>query len=170
MFFIGPSVNIFVYLLVSAFFVICFYSQTEIRLPGSNSGTGKNYRISNREKRDILLPDDGRRGDYFSSKFSLFKNNRRSIENQTSTYFANYDNPNLVSLALRAPPFVIFRNPLVVNPLATFLYKQRKNMKDTGYIKFFKKQHQMRIIYSISAIDIYLRAFVRTAVRDRADK
>ena len=51
---------------------------------GSYSGTGKNYRIPDREKRDILLPDDGRRGDYFLSKHSLFKNNRRSIENQAS--------------------------------------------------------------------------------------
>ena len=33
MFFIGPSVNIFVYLLVSAFFVICFYPQNETRFP-----------------------------------------------------------------------------------------------------------------------------------------
>lgn len=38
MFFIGPSTNIFVYLLVSAFFVICFYSKQETRLPETLPG------------------------------------------------------------------------------------------------------------------------------------
>ena len=51
MFFIGPSANIFVYLLVSAFFVICFYSQTEIRLPETIPGQGEiiEYRIGKNE-------------------------------------------------------------------------------------------------------------------------
>ena len=51
MFFIGPSVNIFVYLLVSAFFVICFYSQTEIRFPEAIPGQEKiiEYRIGKNE-------------------------------------------------------------------------------------------------------------------------
>ena len=38
MFFIGPSVNIFVYLLVSAFFVVCFYPKEQTKLPEALPG------------------------------------------------------------------------------------------------------------------------------------
>ena len=98
MFFIGPSVNIFVYLLVSAFFVICFYSQTEIRLPEAVPGQERTieYRIGKDE--EIV----------FSSSSPYLKITDDRSKTKQYVYFANYDNPNLVLQTLRAPPFIYF--------------------------------------------------------------
>ena len=108
MFFIGPSVNIFVYLLVSAFFVICFYSQTEIRLPEAVPGQERiiEYRIG---KNDIYYCQDIEDEETaFSSGSPYLKITDDRSKTKQYVYFANYDNPNLVLQALRAPPFIYF--------------------------------------------------------------
>ena len=104
MFFIGPSANIFVYLLVSAFFVICFYSQTEIRLPEAVPGQERiiEYRIG---KNDIYYCQDIEDEETaFSSGSPYLKITDDRSRTKQATYLAAYDDPNLVSLALRAPP------------------------------------------------------------------
>ncbi|MCQ4874960.1 MULTISPECIES: hypothetical protein [Odoribacteraceae] len=106
MFFIGPSTNIFVYLLVSAFFVICFYSQNETKLPDALPGyeTVATYKVNENEV-------------YYSYRTTEKKDTaskkelpRVSVKNDPSnirryTCFI-YKDPNLSITALRAPPVV----------------------------------------------------------------
>ena len=104
MFFIGPSVNIFVYLLVSAFFVICFYSQTEIRLPEAIPGQERiiEYRIGKNETYYCQTMEDEEIISSPNTPYSKITDDRSRTKQ--ATYLAVYDDPNLVSLALRAPP------------------------------------------------------------------
>ena len=104
MFFIGPSVNIFVYLLVSAFFVICFYSQTEIRLPEAIPGQERiiEYRIGKNETYYCQTMEDEEVISSPNSPYLKITDDRSRTKQ--ATYLAAYDDPNLVSLALRAPP------------------------------------------------------------------
>ena len=108
MFFIGPSVNIFVYLLVSAFFVICFYSQTEIRLPEAIPGQERiiEYRIGKNETYYCQTMEDEEIISSPNTPYSKITDDRSKTKQYV--YFANYDNPNLVLQALRAPPFIYF--------------------------------------------------------------
>ncbi len=106
MFFIGPSANIFVYLLVSAFFVICFYAQTEIRLPESIPGQERiiEYRIG---KNEIYYCQTREDEEIIPSPNSPYL---KITDDQSKTdqygYFNHYDNPNLILLTLRAPPAI----------------------------------------------------------------
>ena len=104
MFFIGPSVNIFVYLLVSAFFVICFYSQTEIRLPEAIPGQERiiEYRIGKNETYYCQTMEDEEIISSPNTPYSKITDDRSRTKQ--ATYLAAYDDPKLVSLALRAPP------------------------------------------------------------------
>ena len=106
MFFIGPSANIFIYLLVSAFFVICFYSQTEIRLPETIPGQGEiiEYRIG---KNEIYYCQDIEDEEIvFSSSSPYLKITDDRSKTKQCVYFATYDDPNLILLTLRAPPVI----------------------------------------------------------------
>ena len=108
MFFIGPSVNIFVYLLVSAFFVICFYSQTEIRFPEAIPGQERiiEYRIGKNETYYCQTMEDEEIISSPNTPYSKITDDRSKTKQYV--YFANYDNPNLVLQTLRAPPFIYF--------------------------------------------------------------
>ena len=102
MFFIGPSVNIFVYLLVSAFFVICFYLQRNLAeaIPGQERiieyriGKNETYYCQTMEDEEIISSPN--------TPYSKITDDRSRTKQ--ATYLAAYDDPNLVSLALRAPP------------------------------------------------------------------
>jgi len=104
MFFIGPSTNIFVYLLVSAFFVICFYSQSEARFPEALPGyeSTVNYRINENEAYYCCQTA--------KKENTISKNElpRIKVKNNTSNIRQHacfiYKNPNLSQTALRAPP------------------------------------------------------------------
>ena len=106
MFIIGPSVNIFVYLLVSAFFVICFYSQTEIRFPEAIPGQEKiiEYRIGKNEIYDCQTVEDEEI--IFSPNSPYLKITDDRSKTKQRVYFATYDYPNLILLTLRAPPVI----------------------------------------------------------------
>ena len=97
MFFIGPSVNIFVYLLVSAFFVICFYSQTEIRLPEAIPGQERiiEYRIGKNETYYCQTMEDEEIISSPNTPYSKITDDRSRTKQ--ATYLAAYDDPNLVS-------------------------------------------------------------------------
>ena len=106
MFFIGPSAHIFVYLLVSAFFVICFYSQTEIRLPETIPGQGEinEYRIGKNEIYYCQIVEDEEI--IFSPDSPYLKITDDRSKTKQCVYFATYDDPNLILLTLRAPPVI----------------------------------------------------------------
>ena len=106
MFFIGPSVNIFVYLLVSAFFVICFYSQTEIRLPEAIPGQERiiEYRIGKNETYYCQTMEDEEVISSPNSPYLKITDDRSKTKQYV--YFGHYDDPNLILLTLRAPPAI----------------------------------------------------------------
>ena len=106
MFFIGPSVNIFVYLLVSAFFVICFYSQTEIRLPEAIPGQERiiEYRIGKNEICYCQTMEDEEVISSPNSPYLKITDDRSKTKQYV--YFGHYDDPNLILLTLRAPPAI----------------------------------------------------------------
>lgn len=91
-------------MLVSAFFVICFYSQTEIRLPEAIPGQERivEYRIG---KNEIYYCQSMEDEEIISSPNTpcLKITDDRSRTKQNA-YLIDYNDPNLVSLALRAPP------------------------------------------------------------------
>ena len=95
MFFIGPSVNIFVYLLVSAFFVICFYSQTEIRLPEAIPGQERiiEYRIGKNETYYCQTMEDEEIISSPNTPYSKITDDRSRTKQ--ATYLAAYDEPNI---------------------------------------------------------------------------
>ena len=106
MFFIGPSASIFVYLLVSAFFVICFYAQTEIRLPEGIPGQERiiEYRIGKNEICYCQTMEDEEVISSPNSPYLKITDDRSKTKQYV--YLGHYDDPNLILLTLRAPPAI----------------------------------------------------------------
>lgn len=106
MFFIGPSVNIFVYLLVSAFFVICFYSRTEAMPPEPLPEEKRiiEYRIGKNEIYCCQVTEDKNVVSPKGISFQQRINDR--AEPDQYTYIVDYNDPNLISVILRAPPVI----------------------------------------------------------------
>lgn len=102
MFFIGPSVHIFVYLLVSAFFFICFYAKSETRIR------------ENLPEEKIITLSKGTFETLSACKIVDFiknpvHNEPKPVEFPISkkkvlSYVINYKDPLSSSKTLRAPP------------------------------------------------------------------
>lgn len=104
MFFIGPSTNIFVYLLVSAFFVICFYSQSEAMLqetlPGYESVI--NYGIN--ENESYYCCQTAKKENTISKNELLYSRVKKNTLNIRQYTCFIYKNPKFSIMPLRAPP------------------------------------------------------------------
>ncbi|KIO43409.1 MULTISPECIES: hypothetical protein [Sanguibacteroides] len=102
MFFIGPSVHIFVYLLVSAFFFICFYTKSETRIR------------ENLPEEKIITLSQGTFETLSACKIVDFIKNTIHKEPEAAEflvlkkkvlpYIINYKDPLSSSKTLRAPP------------------------------------------------------------------
>ena len=104
MFFIGPSTNIFVYLLVSAFFVICFYSQSETKFPETLPGYEGVVTYKINENEVYYYYEIAKKEDSISKKtysYIIVKSDPSNIRRYTCFI---YKDPNLSITALRAPP------------------------------------------------------------------
>ena len=102
MFFIGPSVNIFVYLLVSAFFVVCFYSKSEAKHPGVLPGNAVHvyHFTTNEEVHYHEVHEEQKRTEVKKTFIPVYD----SHEWLPYTPQAEYRDPRLTLKTLRAPP------------------------------------------------------------------
>lgn len=107
MFFLGASANILVYLLVSAFFVVCVYFNGDLE----NRKIDSTFRITtiySPEKTDFSFHETY----YFSLDEVWVKQDKSSIIKVCDTYPVffpasssdTYTTPDLSGLSLRAPP------------------------------------------------------------------
>ncbi len=101
MFFIGPSVNIFVYLLVSAFFVVCFYQKGEAKPP--EILPGKEIHVYNFTTNEVVCYHETREEKTKSEVKKPFTGNNVSRE-QFYNPPAERKSPYLTLQTLRAPP------------------------------------------------------------------
>lgn len=105
MIFIGPSANIFVYLLVSAFFVVCFYSKSEAKLPEGLPGYAV-AAISQNYSREVSCYHVTRQKKVEDQEKLIIKPQFYQSELGIYTRFIRYDDPNLTIRTRRAPPII----------------------------------------------------------------